>query len=121
VRVGLLPNSAATTLPVSPWSTRGFLPPVDEPSFISSLGPLSTILPATHRRSFRSPPGFSTHNPMWTEAAPSRPVAALAPAMLITTIQAVAAASQEHQRVVSLALEHEQATGITLTAQLATM
>jgi hypothetical protein len=41
--------------------------------------------------------------------------------MLITTIQAVAAASQEHQRVVSLALEHEQATGITLTAQLATM
>jgi hypothetical protein len=120
VHAASLPNSAAVTLPTSPWHTVGFLPPVDEPSFISGLRPLPTILPATQQRSSRSPPGFSTPNPVWTATVPSKPTTAPVPATLVATIQANVASSQERQRTASLALEHEWATGAALTAQLAT-
>lgn len=93
----LLPAASAT------WSAGDFVPIphnselVDHGApLISGLGPLPGTLPATQWRSLRSPPGFSTQHPVWTDVVASplaSPPASSALVAAIATIQAIVAAS----------------------------
>jgi type II secretory pathway pseudopilin PulG len=96
------------------------------PGYPTGTGALALAVnsasPSPNRVSRLPPPGFPTSRPIpdVTWAPTMLPVDLTLAAAAITTIQAVVAASQEHQRVVSLAWEQERAMGQALTTQLAT-
>jgi hypothetical protein len=81
----------------------------DDAPYIDSLGPLPRAISPTQLRSRRPPPSFTITTPVPMICA-ADPVLVI----VIAMIQAVVAASQEHERATSLALGQERALGATL-------
>jgi hypothetical protein len=81
-----------------------------------------TLTPQQQRRTRRSPSGFPPSSSLRepTLSCPRRaPRPSLPLVTAIATIQATAAASHEHERAATLALEQEHTMGAALTAQMA--
>jgi hypothetical protein len=97
------------------------------PGYPMCTGALTTTvesgLLSPARFSRQLPPGFPTNRQpvadvTWAPTAPSTDFALVS---VIATIQAAVVASQERQRVASLAWEHERTMGHALTTQLASV